>query len=333
MAQEEPSKGGRHQLDSSQKRELLGETALQGPSSVFDLLKVEDRERLSSLRRPSSDTTSGPRPPTELPPRQPIPGEGRAAVVAAGVAAAAAKASAQKALSSRFAPPAEQQQEALSVWSGPAAQAQTGQTFKPFERTAHKQARYDLYIDKLKQGDRGTENCFLRCPGVELGPRHDRVGEKGERGMSLSERLSSTIPAAPLCPVRFTPEGNMMTPWRQTPVEVTRDQENDVDDKQAAVKMKMFGKLTRDSSGFVGMPKVKRDKFSVFNFLTVSESPTASASPAPQAVKPSEPGKRSRWDVSGQAGALEKERKEKDPLSEFLSVARIEAVWVRTRQL
>uniref|UniRef100_A0A4W5P208 Uncharacterized protein n=1 Tax=Hucho hucho TaxID=62062 RepID=A0A4W5P208_9TELE len=94
MAQEEPSKGGRHQLDSAQRRELLGEAALQGPSSVFDLLKVEDRERLSGLRRPSSDSSSVP--------RQPTPGEARAAVVAAGVAAAAARASAQKALSSRY---------------------------------------------------------------------------------------------------------------------------------------------------------------------------------------------------------------------------------------
>ncbi|KAK6294001.1 hypothetical protein J4Q44_G00348310 [Coregonus suidteri] len=337
MAQEEPSKGGRHQLDSAQRRELLGETALQGPSSVFDLLKVEDRERLSSLRRPSSETTSGPRPPTELPPRQPIPGEGRAAVVAAGVAAAAAKASAQKALSSRFAPPAEQQQEALSVWSGPAAQAQAGQTFKPFERTAHKQARYDLYIDKLKQGDRDALELSL-----------DPSMTEWERGRERDEFVRAALlykPSSSSLSCRFT-RGKHDDAVEADTVEVTRDQENDVDDKQAAVKMKMFGKLTRDSfewhpdkllckrfnvpdpypgSGFVGMPKVKRDKFSVFNFLTVSESATASASPAPQAVKPSEPGKRSRWDVSGQAGALEKERKEKDPLSEFLSVARIEA--------
>ncbi|XP_045073863.1 G patch domain-containing protein 1 isoform X3 [Coregonus clupeaformis] len=355
MAQEEPSKGGRHQLDSAQRRELLGETALQGPSSVFDLLKVEDRERLSGLRRPSSDTTSGPRPPTE-----PIPGEAKAAVVAAGVAAAAAKASAQKALSSRFAPPAEQQQEALSVWSGPAAQAQAGQTFKPFERTAHKQARYDLYIDKLKQGDRDALELSL-----------DPAMTEWERGRERDEFVRAALlykPSSSSLSCRFT-RGKHDDAVEADTVEVTRDQENDVDDKQAAVMrlsglrlctaffglqndvddkqaavmMKMFGKLTRDSfewhpdkllckrfnvpdpypgSGFVGMPKVKRDKFSVFNFLTVSESPTASASPAPQAVKPSEPGKRSRWDVSGQAGALEKE---KDPLSEFLSVARIEA--------
>ncbi|XP_064813896.1 G patch domain-containing protein 1-like [Oncorhynchus masou masou] len=325
MAQEEPSKGGRHQLDSAQRRELLGEATLQGPSSVFDLLKVEDRERLSGLRRPSSDTSSGP--------RQPTPGEARAAVVAAGVAAAAARASAQKALSSRFAPHAEQQQqEALSVWSGPTAQAQTGQTFRPFERTPHKQARYDLYIDQLKQGDRDALELSL-----------DPTMTEWERGRERDEFVRAALlykPSSSSLSCRFT-RGKQDDGVEADTVEVTRDQENDVDDKQAAVKMKMFGKLTRDTfewhpdnllckrfnipdpypgSGFVGMPKVKRDKFSVFNFLTVSESPTASASPAPQGVKPSEPGKRSRWDVSGQAGD-----KEKDPLSEFLSVARIEA--------
>ncbi|XP_071256503.1 G patch domain-containing protein 1 isoform X3 [Salvelinus alpinus] len=326
MAQEEPSKGGRHQLDSAQRRALLGEAALQGPSSVFDLLKVEDRERLSGLRRPSSDTSSGP--------RQPTSGEARAAVVAAGVAAAAARASAQKALSSRFAPQAEQQQEALSVWSGPTAQAQTGQTFKPFERTPHKQARYDLYIDQLKQGDRDALELSL-----------DPTMTEWERGRERDEFVRAALlykPSSSSLSCRFT-RAKQDDGVEADAVEVTRDQENDVDDKQAAVKMKMFGKLTRDTfewhpdtllckrfnipdpypgSGFVGMPKVKRDKFSVFNFLTVSESPTASASPAPQAVKPSEPGKRSRWDVSGQAG--DKERKEKDPVSEFLSVARIE---------
>ncbi|XP_070985325.1 G patch domain-containing protein 1-like isoform X5 [Oncorhynchus clarkii lewisi] len=316
MAQEEPSKGGRHQLDSAQRRELLGEATLQGPSSVFDLLKVEDRERLSGLRRPSSDTSSGP--------RQPTPGEARAAVVAAGVAAAAARASAQKALSSRFAPHAEQQQqEALSVWSGPTAQAQTGQTFKPFERTPHKQARYDLYIDQLKQGDRDALELSL-----------DPTMTEWERGRERDEFVRAALlykPSSSSLSCRFT-RGKQDDGVEADTVEVTRDQENDVDDKQAAVKMKMFGKLTRDTfewhpdnllckrfnipdpypgSGFVGMPKVKRDKFSVFNFLTVSESPTASASPAPQGVKPSEPGKRSRWDVSGQAG--DKERKEKDP--------------------
>uniref|UniRef100_A0AAZ3PL23 G-patch domain-containing protein n=1 Tax=Oncorhynchus tshawytscha TaxID=74940 RepID=A0AAZ3PL23_ONCTS len=285
MAQEEPSKGGRHQLDSAQRRELLGEATLQGITE--------------SLLNPS-----------------------------------------------RFTPHAEQQQqEALSVWSGPTAQAQTGQTFKPFERTPHKQARYDLYIDQLKQGDRDALELSL-----------DPTMTEWERGRERDEFVRAALlykPSSSSLSCRFT-RGKQDDGVEADTVEVTRDQENDVDDKQAAVKMKMFGKLTRDTfewhpdnllckrfnvpdpypgSGFVGMPKVKRDKFSVFNFLTVSESPTASASPAPQGNKQSVPlypdtshfisRKRSRWDVSGQAG--NKERKEKDPVSEFLSVARIEA--------
>uniref|UniRef100_A0A8C7K5R9 G patch domain containing 1 n=1 Tax=Oncorhynchus kisutch TaxID=8019 RepID=A0A8C7K5R9_ONCKI len=241
MAQEEPSKGGRHQLDSAQRRELLGEATLQGITK--------------SLLNPS-----------------------------------------------RFAPHAEQQQqEALSVWSGPTAQAQTGQTFKPFERTPHKQARYDLYIDQLKQGDRDALELSL-----------DPTMTEWERGRERDEFVRAALlykPSSSSLSCRFT-RGKQDDGVEADTVEVTRDQENDVDDKQAAVKMKMFGKLTRDTfewhpdnllckrfnvpdpypgSGFVGMPKVKRDKFSVFNFLTVSESPTASASPAPQGNKQSVP--------------------------------------------
>ncbi|KAL0977976.1 hypothetical protein UPYG_G00164220 [Umbra pygmaea] len=333
MVEETPSQGGRHQLDSVQRRQLLGETTLQGPSSVFDLLKAEDRERLSGLRKPPP----APSPSSEAPPRQPTLGEARAAVVAAGVAAA--KASAQKALSSRFAPPAEQQQlEALSVWSGPTAQAQTGPVFKPFEKTPHKQARYDHYIEKLKQGDRDALEVSL-----------DPSMTEWERGRERDEFVRAALlykPSSSSLSGRFT-RGKHDDCVDEDTVEVTRDLENDVDDKQAAVKMKMFGKLTRDTfewhpdkllckrfnvpdpypgSGFVGMPTVKRDKFSVFNFLTLDSSPTATASPTPQAVKAPEPGKRSRWDVSGPAReGFGEEKQVKDPLSEFLSVARSEA--------
>ncbi|XP_028969678.1 G patch domain-containing protein 1 [Esox lucius] len=321
MVQEGPSQGGRHQLDSAQRRELLGEATLQGPTSVFDLLKPEDRERLSGLRRP----TSGSRPPNEPPPRKPTPEEARAAMVATGVAAAAAKASAQKALSSRFAPPAEQQQmEALSVWSSPTAQAQTGQTFKPFEKTPHKQARYDHYIEKLKQGDRDALEASL-----------DPCMTEWERGRERDEFVRAALlykPSSSSLSGRFT-RGKHDDSVDQDTVEVKRDQENDVDDKQAAVKMKMFGKLTRDTfewhpdkllckrfnvpdpypgSGFVGMPTVKRDKFSVFNFLTLDSTASTTASPAPQAAKALGPCKPSRWDVSGKAGS---ELEEKVPLS------------------
>ncbi|XP_023393466.1 G patch domain-containing protein 1 [Pteropus vampyrus] len=124
-------------------------------------------------------------------------------------------------------------------------------------------------------------------------------------------------------------------------VEVPRDQENDVSDKQSAVKMKMFGKLTRDTfewhpdkllckrfnvpdpypdSTLVGLPRVKRDKYSVFNFLTLPETtslPTtqASSEKVPQHRGPDKSRKPSRWDTS-------KQEKKEDSISEFLSLAR-----------
>ncbi|XP_059238034.1 G patch domain-containing protein 1 isoform X2 [Mustela nigripes] len=124
-------------------------------------------------------------------------------------------------------------------------------------------------------------------------------------------------------------------------VEVPRDQENDVNDKQSAVKMKMFGKLTRDifewhpdkllckrfnvpdpypDSTLVGLPRVKRDKYSVFNFLTLPEtasSPTtqASSEKVSKHQGPDKSRKPSRWDTS-------KQEKKEDSISEFLSLAR-----------
>ncbi|XP_064168395.1 G patch domain-containing protein 1 [Anguilla rostrata] len=310
---------GRHQLDSSQRRELLGESSLQGPSSVFDLLDGKDKERLEGLRKAAQE-------------RKP---EGssedrRVAMVAAGVAAAgaaaaAARASSQHALSSRFQPAGAEQ--ALSAWSSPTAQS--AQTFKPFDKTPHKQARYDLYISRLKQGDKGALEASLD-PGMTEWER-GREQDEFVRAAMLYKPSSSSLNS------RFTRakhEDDGST------VEVPRDPEGDADDKQAAVKMKMFGKLTRDTfewhpdrllckrfnipnpypeSGLVGLPKVKRDKFSVFNFLTMTDGGGVSVLPLPVragAPKSAEPAKRSRWDVSAQASAA------KDPLSEFLSEAR-----------
>lgn len=115
---------------------------------MFDLLKSEDREKLANLRN-ASKPPSGPAP-TFTP-----TADSRAATVLAGVASAAAKAAAQRALASRFQVPEEQQQQALTAWSSPTAQA--GHTFRPFEKNPSKQARYDLYISKLREGGKGRE--------------------------------------------------------------------------------------------------------------------------------------------------------------------------------
>lgn len=49
---------GRHHLNATQRRELLGESALAGPRSVFDLLTVEDKERLQEAQRAAGRLTS-----------------------------------------------------------------------------------------------------------------------------------------------------------------------------------------------------------------------------------------------------------------------------------
>ncbi|XP_034385421.1 G patch domain-containing protein 1 isoform X2 [Cyclopterus lumpus] len=291
MVPEEPEHGGRHQLDSGQRRTLLGEDALQGPSSVMELLKPEDRQRLLSMRS-SSNTSSTKTSQDAMPLWAGPPAEGGAA-----------------------SEDLRQQQEALTVWTG----VQTSsQTFRPFEQNPSKQARYELYLNRLKQGDRGGLEQSLD-PGMTEWER-SRERDEFVRASILYRPSSSTLTS------RFTRAQGQEA---EAGLEASRDQEGDVDDKQAAVNMKLFGKLTREtfewhpdkllckrfnipdpytSSGLVGLLKVKRDKFSVFNFLTVTERP------AP--LKAPEAGKRSRWDVS------EQKEEQEDPLTELLVTAR-----------
>ncbi|KAF7667796.1 hypothetical protein LDENG_00045540, partial [Lucifuga dentata] len=297
MVQDEPQPAGRHQLDSSQRRALLDETALQGPSSVMELLRPEDRERLLNFRNSSN-----------LHPPKPTTPVSHDALQPAGL-------STQIIL--------QQQQEALSVWKG----TQGLQTFRPFEKNPSKQARYDLYLSRLRQGHKDALELSLD-PGMTEWER-SREREEFVRASVLYRPSSSCLSS------RFTSAKHQED---EDTVEVNRDQESDMDDKQAAVSMKMFGKLTRESfewhpdkllckrfnvpdpypgSGVVGLPKVKRDKFSVFNFLTVTESRETAAPPKPADSSR----KSSRWDISDQ----KEEKKKKDPLTEFLTTARSQA--------
>ncbi|KAM6942759.1 G patch domain-containing protein 1 [Xenentodon cancila] len=280
MVKEEPQQGGRHQLDSSQRRTLLGEDALQGPSSVMELLRPEDRQRLLSLRGSSTQKTSTPA--SSTPPSSGL----------------------------------QQHQEALAAWRGVSP---SPQTFKPFEQNPSKQARYELYLTRLRQGDKDGLEQSLDSTMTEW--ERSREREEFVRASILYRPSSSSLSS------RFT---RAKLQEDEETVEVNRDEEGDVDDKHTAVGMKMFGKLTRETfewhpdkllckrfnvpnpypgSGLVGLPKVKRDKFSVFNFLTVTENREMAAPP-----KPPESGKKSRWDVSE---LKEEKKKNKDPLSEL----------------
>lgn len=64
------------------------------------------------------------------------------------------------------------QQDALAAWKG----VQTSsQTFRPFEKNPSKQARYELYLNRLKQGDKGRTtrprmHCSLSTVAVRRKP-------------------------------------------------------------------------------------------------------------------------------------------------------------------
>lgn len=91
-----------------------------GPVSVLELLRPADRERLLSTRASAQASQHAPR---QVPP----PAGGGA--VSSGL-----------------------QQEALAAWKGLQASAQT---FRPFQKTPSKQARYELYLSHLRQGHAG----------------------------------------------------------------------------------------------------------------------------------------------------------------------------------
>ncbi|KAG7315045.1 hypothetical protein KOW79_021133 [Hemibagrus wyckioides] len=316
LSQDAPQQS-RHTLDSTQRREMLGETSLQGPRSVFELLDSKDRERLNEIRKASEEKRS------TLQDRFRSSTTPSHSHTQPQVSKAQPDVQLQPLVS-------DTQQQALSVWSSPTAQ--TGQAFKPFEKNPSKQARYERYVSHLKQGDKDALEVSL-----------DPTMTEWERSREQDEFLRAAVlykPSNSSLSSRFT-RGKHEDDTDS--VEVARDQEGDVNDKEAAVKMKMFGKLTRDTiewhpdkllckrfnvpdpypgSSIVGLPKVKRDKFSVFNFLSVLDdrqisqaTPTSSSGGAPASSHGSSSaasGKRSRWDVAEQRPKVKEAEQQPD---------------------
>ncbi|XP_077568748.1 G patch domain-containing protein 1 [Stigmatopora nigra] len=267
-----PEDAGRHRVVAAQRGALLGEPVLPGPSSVMELLKPEDRQRLLRLRgapEPTTTTTSALR---------------------------------------------REEEAAAAAWRGLHGQ---GRAFKPFQKNDAKQARYEAYLERLRGGHKDAAEASL-----------DPSMTEWERGREKEEFVRASVlyrPTSSALASRFTRAKD--DDAGDDLVEVPRDQEGSTEkDKEAAVRMKMFGQLTRESlewhpdkilckrfnvphpypgSAVVGLPKVKRDKFSIFNFLTV----------APGDPPPPLASKKSRWDQEAvtekedpaQAGALKEE--------------------------
>ncbi|NXI35802.1 GPTC1 protein, partial [Galbula dea] len=302
--QSDATQQSRHALNASQRREQLEETGLKGPApSVLEYLSEKDRERLKEVKQASEQQMK-------------------------------AKILPQQSQTSRFqsAFPNDASHKWQMLLGGQLANAGSSD-FKPFAKNPEKQKRYESFVKSLKQGEKDTlEHCL--DPNMTEWER-GREQEEFFRAAMLYKSSNSTLSS------RFTRakyEDDI------DKVEVPRDQENDIDDKETAVKMKMFGKLTRDifewhpekllckrfnvpdpypDSSIIGLPKVKRDKYSVFNFLTVPEPTTSVTQATDEKVQQNKtlnkPKKPSRWDMS------DKEKEKKDSISEFISLARSKA--------
>ncbi|NWZ34868.1 GPTC1 protein, partial [Brachypodius atriceps] len=297
----DPTHQSRHALTAAQRREQLGEAELKGPApSILEYLSEKDRERLKEVKQASEQQVK-------------------------------AKIVPQQSPNSRF--QSASPEDATLKWQrqlgGQLANAGSSD-FKPFAKDPEKQKRYENFVKSLKQGEKDTLERFLDPNMTEW----ERGREKEEffRAAIFYRSSNSTLSS------RFT---RAKYEDDVDKVEVPRDQEKDIDDKETAVKMKMFGRLTRDKfewhpdkllckrfnvrdpypdSSIVGLPKVKRDKYSVFNFLTVSEPATSVTQAKNEKIQESsslnKPKKSSRWDVS------DKEKEKKDSISEFISLAR-----------
>ncbi|XP_006867451.1 PREDICTED: G patch domain-containing protein 1 [Chrysochloris asiatica] len=294
---------GRHQLNASKRGDLLGEKPLQGSTtSVLEFLSQKDKERIKEMKQA-----------TDL-----------------KAAQLQARSLAQNAPSGRAQPSSPD--TGHSSWT-PASSERTAVTrasnFKPFTKDPEKQKRYEAFLANMKQGHKDAlERCLdPHMTEWERGREREEFARASQLYVSSHSTLSS----------RFT---HAREEDDSDQVEVPRDQENDVNDKQSAVKMKRFGKLTRDTfewhpdkllckrfnvpdpypdSTLVGLPRVKRDKYSVFNFLTLPETSLpaiqASSVEVQQHQGPNKSRKPSRWDTS-------KQENKDDSISEFLSFAR-----------
>ncbi|XP_026531720.1 G patch domain-containing protein 1 isoform X2 [Notechis scutatus] len=292
----------RHQKTASERREVLGETALKGPTaSVLEYLSDKDKERIQEVKQAIQPQRKADTVPQQSPYNKP------------------------------HAPPASDVPRKWQLMLGSQLSTTGSTDFKPFASNPEKQKRYEHYLENLACGKKDVPESCLDASMTEW--ERGREREEFSRAAAFYKTSSSILSS------RFT---TAKLEDDTDKVDVPRDEETNVDDKAAAAKMKMFGKLTREKfewhpdkllckrfnipdpyaeSCIVGLPTVKRDKYSVFNFLTVASESASGIRNQPtktgvqQDNVPNKPKKSSRWDVP------DKEKK-KDTISEFISLAR-----------
>lgn len=175
--------------------------------------------------------------------------------------------------------------------------------FSPFVKDPEKQRRYDQYISLVKEGN---PDAYEHVAGSHMTEwEREREMEEFSKAARFYKPMTSMM-ASRFTRAKFHDD--------EDKVEMPAQEEGNKNDRQSAAKMKMYGTLTRDSyewhpdrvvckrfnipdpypgSTITGVPKVKRDKYSVFNFLnftsnepieekSVSQDSEMKALPAPE---------------------------------------------------
>ncbi|XP_013380300.1 G patch domain-containing protein 1 [Lingula anatina] len=246
-------------LDAGARGAILGETPVIG--SVFELVNSEGKAKLEAAK--ISSTTSS-------------------ASSTSSVTTSSAWSSATS--WEKVQGPFEAKQPLLKT---PLFQGNTS-SFKPFVKDPAKQERYEKYLELKKQG---AVDCYktVALPHMTEWDM-EREEEEFKRAAQLFKPLSSLMAS------RFT---RAKFEDHHDEVEVPPDDSTPVSDQAKAAQMKMFGKLTRErfewhpdrllcrrfnvpdpypGSTIVGVPTVKKDKFSLYNFLSV---PVEKRAPSP----------------------------------------------------
>ncbi|GAB1601888.1 G patch domain-containing protein 1-like [Argonauta hians] len=149
--------------------------------------------------------------------------------------------------------------------------------FKPFAQDPAKQDRYDKYLLLLKHGK--PDPYSLICDPDMTGWEHETEKDEFARAARLFKPLAAAM-ASRFTKAKFNDDA--------ASVELPEDMTSKKKDLSNAADMKLYGKLTREifdwhpatllccrfnvpdphpGSGIIGVPKVKRDKYSIFDFL------------------------------------------------------------------
>ncbi|EKM50069.1 uncharacterized protein PHACADRAFT_153394 [Phanerochaete carnosa HHB-10118-sp] len=207
----------RSQLSADERGSMLGETPLPAQQrSIFDLMSQKDRERLESIR---NNITAG-KPSTPEPDRSAsssshLPGEIDMPHVHPSVAKAAL------------------------------------QGFQPFTADPAKQSRYTAFLNYAADSSDGAQLGFGPLPSQRVEDFNKEIADYAKAATvfkPLSGAMASRFKSAAIVEMGPKTVEGLHTPDVSAPETPPEEEEKEEDPRMAAVRMGMFGPLTRELS-------------------------------------------------------------------------------------